>query len=317
MKDADFRPAWWIPGPHLQTLFPHLFRQLKLPALRRERLELDDGDFLDLDYTEDQTGPLVLLLHGLEGSRDSHYVRGLLNSLPDCGLQTVLFNFRSCSGEPNRLPRSYHSGETGDLGYVLTHLRHRFPQRRLFAVGISLGGNVLLKWLGEQSRQTDIERAIAISVPFRLDLAAERMQRGLSRFYQKHLLTKLRQSLRLKSRLVEFPVELEQLEGLNTFRKFDDRVTAPLHGFDGVDDYYRRSSSRSYLHAIQTPTLIIHADDDPFMTADATPEVQELSPSITLELTRSGGHVGFVSGRIPGRPDYWLDKRCCRFFHSS
>lgn len=293
----------------MQTLFPHLFRKRNPPPLRRERIELADGDFVDVDWTPQQPGPLVLLLHGLEGSIRSHYGASLMHTLGNRGLQVAMMNFRGCSGEPNRLPRSYHSGDTGDVDFLLRLLHRRFPQRPLFVVGISLGGNVLLKWLGENPDQGIVAKAVAVSVPFELNKAALRLQSGVSRLYQYHLLRKLRASVRAKAASMPMPVSVSRLAGLTSFRAFDDQVTAPLHGFDGVDDYYRRSSSRQFLARIHTPTVILHARDDPFMTADAIPDAGELGPGVTLELSRSGGHVGFVSGNWPWKPCYWLDQR--------
>ncbi len=310
-KDG-FRPAWWLPGGHLQTLYPTLFRPRRLPPLTRERLELDDGDFLDLDWTQEQDGPLVLLLHGLEGTRHSHYVTGFTGALTRSGLQCVQLYFRGCSGEPNRLPRSYHSGETGDLQTVLDHMSRRYPQRDIYAAGVSLGGNVLLKWLGENPQQQQLKRAVAVSVPFDLDNAARKLERGLSRIYQGYLLRKLRRSLRNKARRMELPIDTTHLSRLSSFRRFDDEVTAPLHGFEGVDDYYRKSSSRDFVAKIETPTLIIHALDDPFMTPEALPS--KTGPGVILEVYPSGGHVGFVSGNLPFRPRYWLDQRIPAFF---
>ena len=311
---GGFRPAWWLPGGHLQTLFPTLFRARKPPPLRRERLELEDGDFLDLDWTREQPGPLVLLLHGLEGSLHSHYASGLLEALDRSGLQCVQMYFRGCSGEPNRLPRSYHSGETGDLQTVLNHVKYCYPEREIYAAGVSLGGNALLKWLGENPQQQQVQRAIAISVPFDLDNAAARLERGLSQIYQSYLLRKLRRSLRNKAMHIDMPVDTRHLSLLSSFRRFDDEVTAPLHGFDGVDDYYKRSSSRDFVSHIETPTLIIHALDDPFMTADAIPTYDTVGPGVILEVHRTGGHVGFVAGWLPLRPRYWLDQRVAGYF---
>ncbi|VAW82476.1 Hydrolase, alpha/beta fold family functionally coupled to Phosphoribulokinase [hydrothermal vent metagenome] len=313
---GDFRPAWWLPGGHLQTLFPTLFRVRRPPSLKRERLELEDGDFLDLDWTREQPGPLVLLLHGLEGSLHSHYVSGLLGALDCSGRSCVQMYFRGCSGEPNRLPRSYHSGETGDLQTVLDHISQRYPGRDIYAAGVSLGGNVLLKWLGENPQQGQVQRALAISVPFDLANAATRLERGISRIYQAYLLRKLRRSLRNKARHVDMPMDVDHLSRLSSFRRFDDEITAPLHGFNGVDDYYKKSSSRGFVPHILTPTLIIHALDDPFMNPDAIPRDDELGPGVTLELYRTGGHVGFVSGWLPLRPRYWLDQRVSTYFAS-
>ncbi len=306
-----FEPAWWLPGAHAQTLFPHLFRRHSPPPLRRERVELDDGDFIDLDWTGRRNSPLVMLLHGLEGSIRSHYAGGLISSLYNCGFETVLMNFRGCSGEPNRLPRGYHSGETGDLNSVLEHLSARHPQRPVYLVGISLGGNVLLKWLGEHPDQHKVKKAIAISVPFELNAAALRLQTGASRLYQTHLLGKLRRSVRAKAARMELPIETAYLHMLKTFRQFDDQVTAPLHGFDGVDDYYRQSSSRQFIKRIRCPTLILQAIDDPFITPAAIPSPEELGPGVQLETSHAGGHVGFVAGSWPWRPVYWLDQRVC------
>ncbi|MCG6864150.1 MAG: hydrolase [Thiogranum sp.] len=313
---AAFQPAWWLPGAHLQTLFPHVFRRGRRIAFKRERIELPDGDFIDIDWGPEHNGPLVLLLHGLEGSIRSHYAGGLMQSLGEHGLQVALMNFRGCSGEPNRQPRSYHSGETGDVDTLVRLLHRRFPQRRLFAIGISLGGNVLLKWLGENPGQIFVQHAIAVSVPFELDKAALQLQSGLSRFYQAYLLRKLRRSTRAKAARMPMPISLDRLDSLRSFRAFDDQVTAPLHGFAGVDDYYRRSSSRQYLKHIRTPTLILHALDDPFMTADCVPGVGELGPGVTLELNQSGGHVGFVAGDWPWSVRYWLDERIAERFSS-
>jgi len=310
---SDFKPAWWLPGPHAQTLAPYLFRHSRLPSLRRLRMELDDGDFLDLDWSPLTEGPVVLLLHGLEGSINSHYAGGLLSCLYHAGMTVVFMHFRGCSGEPNRLPRSYHSGETGDLETVLRRIRQDYPDRPLSAVGVSLGGNVLLKWLGEQHEQTLLNRAVAVSVPFELDRAAKRLQQGFSRVYQYFLLGKLRRSMADKSKRVSLPIGPAQLRELKTLYAFDDTFTAPLHGFQSADDYYQRSSSRRFLATINTATLILHACDDPFMDPSVIPEAHELSSQVTLELSEHGGHVGFIAGHWPGRPVYWLEQRVKQF----
>jgi predicted alpha/beta-fold hydrolase len=309
---SDFRPAWWLPGPHLQTLYPTLCRRRAHPQLGRERLELADGDFIDLDWTDSNGGPVVLVLHGLEGSLASHYSGGILGALTASGYHAALMYFRGCSGEPNRLPRSYHSGETADLQAVIDHIRRRHPATPLAVIGYSLGGNVLLKWLGEQGQAAALTTAVAISVPFELDSAARRLEQGLSRIYQRYLLRKLRRAVRLKATVHPPPVSLEELSRLATFHQFDDAVTAPLHGFKGVGDYYRRSSSRQYLDRIVVPTLILQAQDDPFLPARAIPVDADLSKAVTLELSPRGGHVGFIAGRIPFAADYWLETRICR-----
>jgi predicted alpha/beta-fold hydrolase len=312
---STFRPAWWLPGPHLQTLYPTLFRRRVLPALQRERLELADGDFIDLDWSGENDRPVVLVLHGLEGSLQSHYTGGILGALTASGYRAVLMYFRGCSGEPNRLPRGYHSGETGDLATVVQHIRSRQPSAPLAVIGYSLGGNVLLKWLGETGSGNDLTTAIAISVPFDLDRAARKLERGLSRIYQRHLLNKLRRTVTAKAGPLAPHVPLDSLASLKTFRQFDDAITAPLHGFRDVDDYYSHSSSNAFLRDITIPTLIIHARDDPFLPAEAIPDEDILGTSTTLELASAGGHVGFISGGIPFRARYWLEARICRHLH--
>ena len=308
VRRADFVPAWWLPGPHLQTLWPSLLRRRPPLTLERQRLELADGDFVDLSWSGPADGPLVLVLHGLEGSPRSHYAAGLLDLLPRSGYRTCLLHFRGCSGEPNRLPRSYHSGDTGDLDTVARHLHATHGRHIHAAVGFSLGGNVLLKWLGEVGGEAPVERAAAVSVPYVLDDAARRLHLGLSRFYERHLLHGLREKFRAKFRHMPCPLAVD-VARLKSFRRFDDRVTAPLHGFDGVDDYYGRSSSRQYLRDIQVPTLLLHAADDPFMFPHTVPVAEELAACVELELAPHGGHVGFVAGRWPWSAEYWLERR--------
>jgi predicted alpha/beta-fold hydrolase len=306
---SAFRPAWWLPGPHLQTLYPSLFRRRIIPPLSRQRLELPDGDFIDIDWTGPADGRPVLVLHGLEGSLESHYAGALLARLAGAGLHAGLLYFRGRSGEPNRLPRSYHSGDTADLDHVVTTLRETRPQLPVALVGFSLGGNVLLKWLGERGSAAPASTAVAVSVPFDLDRAARRLERGFSRIYRNHLLAKLRQTVIMKAAQHRPPVPLEDLSRLRSFHAFDDAITAPLHGFAGVDDYYSRSSSGRYLAAIRVPTLILQARDDPFLPPEALPAGQDLGPAVTLELSEHGGHAGFVAGRNPFAPVYWLEQR--------
>lgn len=297
----------------MQTLWPYLFRRTPQVELRRERIELLDGDFLDLDWSTNGSGPIVIVLHGLEGSSDSKYVRGLLKSVHERGWRGVVMHFRGCSGEPNRLPRSYHSGETGDLAYVVDLLRQREPIVPLFVVGFSLGGNVLLKWLGEVGAQAPVKAAVAVSVPFLLDESAKRLDQGFSRLYQWGLMRSMRDSVAEKRRRMKLPLKIEDLSALRTFRDFDEHVTAVLHGFAGAHDYYARSSSRQYLKGIQVPTLIVQSRDDPFMTNAVIPQDGELSSAIELELYDGGGHVGFVAGRYPWNPDYWLEGKILDF----
>lgn len=312
---SDFSAAWWCRNPHAQTLWPYVFRMRPQPNFRRQRLQLPDGDYLDLDWAGENSGPISLLLHGLEGSSDSHYIRGTTNALLRHKFRVVVMHFRGCSGVPNVLARSYHSGDTGDIATVVQSLRAQQPQTRLVAVGFSLGANVLLKWLGETREINPLTAAVAVSTPFELHHAADRMEQGLSKLYQWHLVGTLRSTV-LKFRHMPCPMDLTNLSELKTFRQFDGQITAPLHGFTDAEDYYQRCSSRPFLCHIRVPTLILHANDDPLMNKSVVPNATELSPSIRLELSDRGGHAGFVSGAIPGYSRYWLDKRISTYLSS-
>ena len=307
----SFKPAWWLPGPHLQTLWPVLIRRAEKPDYTRKRWELPDGDFLDLDFLPGfANSPFILVLHGLEGSSDSGYARGLLGAVQKRGWRGAVMHFRNCSETPNRTDRSYCAGVTEDLDYTIRQLRTEYPMAPIAVVGYSLGGSVLLKWLGEQGRKAPVTAAVAVSVPFLLADAATRVQRGLSRLYQWHLTRAMRQSYSRKFETrTDAPFPLNQVSQLSTFFAFDDAITAPLHGYQGVEDYYRRASCRQYLKHIETPTLILHALDDPFMYPSTTPLPRELGPGIELELSTGGGHVGFIGGRWPWRARYWLEQR--------
>jgi uncharacterized protein len=328
---SGFRPAAWLPGAHLQTLFGPLLR--KPPALlrRRQRITLSDGDFLDLDWHDldwyDPTGlestntqaptPCVILLHGLTGSASSLYVLGQQQALARIGWRSVAVNWRGCSGEPNQLARGYHSGASEDLAEVVEQLSRLLPGVPLAAIGYSLGGNVLLKYLGESAENCPLVAAAAVSVPFRLDQCADRISVGFSRVYQARFMRDLLAYVVNKQRLFAHQgldaeharlSALGSLEGMDSFWDFDERVTAPLHGFASAADYYRRCSSRFFLGAIQVPTLIIQAANDPFVYPHSVPELHELSASTRLELHQRGGHVGFVEGS-PWRPGFYLERR--------
>ena len=311
--DSSFRAPWWCSNRHLQTLWGPLFRRNQTMALTHERLELQDGDFLDLVWTARQDGPIVVVLHGLEGSYRSHYIPGILETIHLHGWRAVLLHFRGCSGEHNRLPRAYHSGDTSDFAAVLRHIRMREPEVPLVALGYSMGGNVLLKFLGETGVDVPLRAGIAVSPTFNLHLAAQELDKGFSLLYQWHLVKRLVDKMQTKSQTVSFPFDVTQLGTFKTFREFDDYVTAPLHGFNGVDEYYSRSSCGPYLRDIRIPTLILHAKDDPFSSVEAIPTVDQLSPTTTLELSAHGGHVGFVHGPCPGREEYWLETRIPEF----
>jgi uncharacterized protein len=315
---STFKPAWWLPTGHAQTIYRTFAHCPDAPIDHTERLELPDGDFIDLAWA---TGglpsdtPLVIFLHGLGGDLNSTYVTGQLEAYNRHGWRAVFMYFRGASDEPNRLAKAYHSGKTDDLHVVLETLAKREPHTQKAVVGVSLGANVLLKWLGEQGSQTFIHASVAISPPFDLACCSTRINRGFSRLYQRHLLTNMRKLFQRKHEHNPnlLPKHLHDLTSHRSFWDFDEHVTAPLHGFPDATTYYRKSSSRQFLIKIKTPTLMIHALDDPLMTADIVPKAHELSSDITFDLSPKGGHVGFISGHIPGKPIYWLEQRVPEF----
>lgn len=320
---SSFKPAWWLPGPHGQTLWPVLTRRIATPR-RHEILPTPDGDILELDWCGEGR-PLVIILHGLTGSADSHYVKGLQWALHRVGLRSVALNFRGCGRELNRTARCYHSGEIEDLEFVYAQIRRREPQTPVAAVGYSLGGNVLLKWLGERQGALDLFAACAVSVPLLLAKCADAMDRGFTRIYRDHLLTALKQYIRAKIAYLEQlgareeAIKLKNLGDLETIRSFweyDDCVIARLYSFRDVHDYYARCSSRPFLRHITVPTLLIQARDDPFMSPDVIPPPEETSAWMELEITARGGHVGFIQGMFPGQADYWLEHRIPEFLQS-
>ena len=269
---------------------------------------MSDGDFVDLDWYEpERSGPIVVILHGLGGNSQSHYVRGLVNELAARGYRSAVLHHRGCSGEPNRLLRSYHAGDCSDLDFTLRQLKQREPRTPLFAVGYSLGASVLLHWLSKNTGW--LVAACAVSTPFELAIGADRMECGLSQLYQWYLLSNMKRLIKLKNESVRLPIDLDKLEQLHTFREFDDAVTAPLHGFSSAEHYYCSCSTREILPLIRIPTLIIHAEDDPLMTINAIPSRNEMASIIDFELSKHGGHCGFVSGISPHRVVYWAEQR--------
>jgi uncharacterized protein len=321
-----FKPAWWLRNGHLQTIYPALWRRIKRPPqLHRERLATRDGDFIDVDWCGAGSGPLVILLHGLTGSSRSGYIAGLQSTLHKQGVRSVTLNFRGCSGEPNNLARSYHAGETEDLSFLYHLIREREPDIVLSAVGFSLGGNVLLKWLGEQGSNIGLKAAVAVCVPLLLSECANKLDKGVSRMYRNRLIKELKGYVVDKQRTLmregrhaeaEKILRIGSLASIQSFWQYDDKVVAALHGFENVRHYYDESSSRRYLRDIKVPTLLIQAKDDPFMTKAVLPLAAELSASVILELTQGGGHVGFVTGSNPFKPLFWLEQRIPAFLAS-
>jgi len=306
----EFRPHPLLRGAHAQTLFPFFVRRRRRLAWQRERLQLPDGDFVDLCHLGTGDGPRVCLFHGLEGCVDSHYIGGLASRLAERGTRVTFMHFRGCSGTPNRLARSYHSGDTGDIAHLADTLRQREPGTAIGAIGFSLGANALLKYLAEHGRGAAFTAAVAVSPPFRLAMAASRINTGLSRLYQHYLLNRMKGSTRARARaLGGLPIDHALMERCRTFRTFDDCVTAPLHGFRDVDDYYSMSSCATWLCRVERPALVLHARDDPFLGPDGVPESAGVPSNVHFEVSDRGGHVGFIGRDRNGLPVRWLERR--------
>ena len=299
---THFRPPRWLRGRHAQTVWGSVFRMpIRLP-LRHERWDLPDGDFIDVDVLDGATpdSPVVVVCHGLEGSSKAGYVRGLLRELSARGVGAVAVNFRGCSGEPNRLPRFYHSGDTGDLAFVVDKLRAARPGRALGLAGFSLGGNVVAKYLGERADTVapEVRAAAVVSVPFDLALCARNLDGPdfMARVYRERFLRRLRAKVAQKAR-THASLPVDKARAARTFRQWDHDVTAPLHGFTSAEDYWTRSSAGPLLPSVKRPLLILAAEDDPFVPPEALPRaVAAANPLLQLEISREGGHVAFVHG---------------------
>lgn len=289
-----YRPAWWLPGGHLQTIVANLVALRRPIRLRRQRLTLPDGDFLAIDWAPDPGGPIVLILHGLGGSSRSVYAQALMRALHRRGFWAATVHFRGAAGEPNRKVRSYHMGESGDPAFVFAEIGRRFPRRPLAAVGVSLGGSALLHSLSNPDADPLLSCAVAISVPFQLHAAEQRLNRGFSKVYQRYILSGLKRQWQRKCRMLARLDLCTGLAEVRTFREFDALITAPLHGFADVDDYYNRASSFQVLRGINVPTLLLNAADDPFSTPESLPNADHVSAQVELEFYPRGGHTGFM-----------------------
>jgi predicted alpha/beta-fold hydrolase len=310
-----FVPAPGLTSPHSQTIYASLVRPSRAPSLRRERYELPDGDFVDLDTFDGAPGaPHVLALHGLEGSSRSGYILAILRGAFERGWGATALNFRSCSGEPNRLARSYHSGEIGDALAVMKHLRARLTGP-FYAVGFSLGGNVLARLLEETGAQAPVEAAAVMSAPYDLDSCCRRIDSPgpFQKLYRDRFLRTLKHKARAKLRRFPGAFDQKAMEAARTIRGFDDAVTAPLHGFRDAAHYYAEASSGPRLSAIQRPTLLLSSGDDPMLQEPVIPPEATHNPRLSVVLTSRGGHVGFVSGRLHA-PRFWGEAQMLAFF---
>jgi predicted alpha/beta-fold hydrolase len=317
----DFRPAWWLPGPHSMTMWGKFVRRRELADVEYERIQTPDGDEITLaSSTGPLHGPELLLLHGLEGGVHSHYVSGIWDVARRKGWQPKMLLFRTCDGRMNGARRTYHSGETSDLDFLVRRLIAADPRRPIGLVGVSLGGNVLLKWLGERAESVpdQVRAAIAISTPYDLARSSKAIDSGFARLYQWNFLRSLRRKAARK--LAQYPevCSTEHLGSVATMWEFDDRFTAPLHGFSDAAHYYRTSSSIGFLSEIRRPTLLLSALDDPFHTVEVLRDVERiaaLNPFLSTEFHDRGGHVGFVGG-APWRPAYYVDSRVGSFLET-
>jgi uncharacterized protein len=317
----DYRAPGWLKGSHAQTIWPALYSPRPHVPYRRVRWETPDGDFIDLDWADPAPGPdlpLLVLFHGLEGCSSSHYAVALMDETVRRGWQGVVVHFRGCSGEPNRLARAYHSGDSAELDWILARIaaaRDAAGEHGpLFTVGVSLGANVLLKWLGERGDAAGfVDAAVALSPPQDLRAGAMNLSRGFGRVYGLNFLRSLKRKSLAKLDRHPGIYDRARLLASRDFFEFDDTVTAPIHGFAGAEDYWTRSSCRQFLPGIAVPTLVVNALNDPFLPASALAGPDEVSPQVRLEYPATGGHVGFVSGRFPGRLD-WLPQRVFAHF---
>ena len=314
VSHSSYIPPFWFANGHVQTLFPALLRKLPQVGYWRERIATPDGDFLDLDWVARDSRRLAVIAHGLEGSSQRAYALGMVRALARNGWAAVVWNARGCSGEPNRMLRFTHSGATDDLHTVISHVTNTRAYEELALLGFSLGGNLTLKYLGEQSRELDprIKKAVAFSVPCDLQSSSRQLEGFANRIYMRHFLMSLREKIRAQMKAQPGRIDDRDYGQIRTFKDFDDRYTAPLHGFADAEDYWRRCSCRPVLRQITIPTLLINARNDPFLAAPCYPLAEaEANPNLHLEMPASGGHVGFMAFNSQG--EYWSESRALNF----
>jgi len=314
-----FKPPLLLRNRHLQTLYAPLFRKQPTPKVEIERFDLEDGDFVEAYWHNEKPNdnrPIVVLFHGLAGSFKSHYIQGMMRALEKKGFTSVLMHFRGCSGKENLLPRLYHSGDTADARAWLKHLKIEFKNSDLYAIGYSVGGNMLLKLLGEDKENAFLKSAVSISAPMDLDITSKTINQGFSKRYQNYLLKPLKITLLKKFDIFDMENILQrskkEIEQIKTIEEFDELYTAPINGFLSAKEYYEKCSAKHFLKEVNVPTLIIYALDDPFMTPEILPKADKISQHIQMEIYKHGGHVGFVTGSLL-QPKYWLEKRIVQY----
>jgi uncharacterized protein len=309
----------WLIGAHTQTIWPALVAPKQAVIYRRERWDTGDGDFIDVDITDPKdpnSAPTLVLFHGLEGNSDSSYARAIMARAKHLGWRGLVAHFRGCSGEVNRLPRAYHSGDSEHIDFVLRHTQRAYPASLIFASGVSLGGNALLKWLGTTADSAQIARAAyAISPPHDLEAGAQVLSQGFNRRYTNNFLTTLKKKTALKAEKFPDVIDLKRALSADDFFAFDDAVTAPLHGFSSCYDYWRKSSCKQFLGEISVPTEILNALNDPFQPTYALATPKQISSQVNLRYPAQGGHVGFLMGWPLGHQD-WLCDQLFQFFQA-
>jgi predicted alpha/beta-fold hydrolase len=317
-----FTPSLLLKSRHVQTLYASLFRNIPSHDFDIERFELSDGDFIECYWynkrEENHNKPIALLFHGLTGSYKSPYIQGTMHELEKNGFASVVVHYRSSSGIMNKKANSYHCGKTDDALEYIKSLQVKYPNNKLFAIGYSLGANILLKLLGELSDKSPITAAVSVSSPLDLDISAFQINHGFSKLYQYLLLKDLNTLLEQKYETHDMQslihLDKKNVKKLSTFEEFDEAYTVPINGFKSVHDYYKKSSSKQFLKQIKTNTLLINSLDDPFTTPQALPKKDEISSSVKLEIYPYGGHVGFIEG-TPFKPKYWLEERIVNYFN--
>jgi len=306
-----YLPPFFLFGPHLETIYPALLRKVSLTPYTRERITTPDDDFLDLDWLERNSGKVAIISHGLEGNSSRAYIKGMAKALHANGFSVVAWNYRGCSEEMNRQLRFYHSGATDDLHTVVTHVREKKNCNNIFLVGFSLGGNITLKYLGERTVPEAIKRAVVFSVPMDLRTSCEKISKPVNWIYSNRFLRSLKGKILLKSRFRK-ELDISKLQNIKTLAEFDDRYTAPLHGFKNALDYYEQCSSNRFVRDIRTPSLVINTLNDPFLSPECFPAaLLQDHPFVKLQILSRGGHVGFTQFNKNGL--YWSEQRALEF----
>jgi uncharacterized protein len=311
MSTQIYTPPRFLFSPHLETIFPALTRRIDLQPFVRERIDTPDNDFLDLDWLQQGSDKLVIICHGLEGNSQRPYMKGMAKAFFSKGCDVLTWNYRGCSEEMNRRLRFYHSGATDDLNVVVDHAIDHKKYKQVFLIGFSLGGNITLKFLGERKPRTEIKKAMAISVPMDLKTSCEKISRPSNWIYSYRFLKSLKKKIVTKAVLMP-GLDISGIDRIKTLLQFDNRYTAPLHGFKDAIDYYSRCSSIRFVHEISIPTLIINSQNDPFLSKECFPAAQlKDHPYVQLEILLRGGHVGFSQFNKDGL--YWSEQRALEF----